>query len=350
MNKQKILLLILTTTILSGVLCYNFYQSIYGEFITKDCSVFIGSFDTMNTIQKNLSKSLQNDQNSDTYQIPKFNWLANQKKFLKPKAGKYVLTKGMSLNDVINLLRSGNQTPVKVSFNHQDTLEKFSGRIASQIEADSITILEVFKDSVFLSENKLTKASVLGIMIPNTYEFYWNVSAENFRNKLLKEYNKFWNKERLTKASSLKLSKQEVMTLASIVQKETVKIIERPIVAGLYLNRIKRGIPLQSDPTIIYILKRKNGIDFQVKRVLYKDLKISSPFNTYLNKGLPPNLIAMPDISSIDAVLNYKKHNYIYMCASVTKFGFHEFTSTLSQHNRNALRYQRWLNKKGINR
>ena len=168
MNKQKILLLILTTTILSGVLCYNFYQSIYGEFITKDCSVFIGSFDTMNTIQKNLSKSLQNEQNSDTYEIPKFNWLANQKKFLKPKAGKYVLTKGMSLNDVINLLRSGNQTPVKVSFNNQDTLEKFSGRIASQIEADSITILEVFKDSVFLSENKLTKASVLGIMIPNT--------------------------------------------------------------------------------------------------------------------------------------------------------------------------------------
>ena len=350
MNKQKILFLFLGISILTGVLSYNFYQSIYGELITKNCIVFVGSSDTISAIEKTLSKNLDNGQNPSTHTIPKFNWLANQKNYFKPKAGKYILTKGMSLNDVINLLRSGNQTPVKVSFNNQDTLEKFSGRIASQIEADSITILEVFKDSVFLSENKLTKASVLGIMIPNTYEFYWNVSAENFRNKLLKEYNKFWNKERLTKASSLKLSKQEVMTLASIVQKETVKIIERPIVAGLYLNRIKRGIPLQSDPTIIYMLKRKNGMDFQIKRVLYKDLKISSPFNTYLNKGLPPNLIAMPDISSIDAVLNYKKHNYIYMCASVTKFGFHEFTSTLSQHNRNALRYQRWLNKKGINR
>lgn len=256
----------------------------------------------------------------------------------------------MSLNDVINLLRSGNQTPVKVSFNNQDTLEKFSGRVASQIEVDSIKILEVFKDSLFLREYKLTEASVLGVIIPNTYEFYWNVSAKNFRKKLLKEYEKFWNKDRLAMASSLKMSKQEVMTLASIVQKETVKTIERPIVAGLYLNRIKRGIPLQADPTIIYILKKKYGEDFKLKRVLYKDLKISSPFNTYMNKGLPPNLISMPDISSIDAVLNYKTHNFIYMCASVTKFGFHEFASTLSQHNRNARRYQRWLNRKGINR
>ena len=348
MNKQKILLLILTVTILSGAVSYNIYQSIYGGFITKDCSIFIRSFDTMDDIQKTLSKSIDKEQNSETYEIPKFFWLANQKNFSKPKAGKYNLTKDMSLNDVINLLRSGNQTPVKVSFNNQDTLEKFSGRIASQIEADSIKILEVFKDSIFLRDNKLTKATVLGIIIPNTYEFYWNVSPENFRNKLFKEYNKFWNSDRLTKASSLKLSKEEVMTLASIVQKETVKIIERPIVAGLYLNRIKRDIPLQADPTIIYALKKKKGIDFQVKRVLYKDLKISSPFNTYLNKGLPPNLIAMPDISSIDAVLNYKKHNFIYMCASVTKFGFHEFASTLSQHNKNALKYQQWLNRKGI--
>jgi len=350
MNKQKILFLFLGISILTGVLSYNFYQSIYGELITKNCVVFVGSSDTISAIEKTLSKNLDNEQNPSTHTIPKFNWLAHQKNYSKPKAGKYILTKGMSLNDVINLLRSGNQTPVKVSFNNQDTLEKFSGRISSQIEADSISILKVFKDSVFLKNNKLTTASVLGIIIPNTYEFYWNVSAENFRNKLLKEYNKFWNEERLTKASLLKLSRKEVITLASIVQKETVKTIERPIVAGLYLNRIKRGIPLQADPTIIYMLKKKNGMDFQVKRVLYKDLKIASPFNTYLNKGLPPNLIGMPDISSIDAVLNYKKHNYIYMCASVTKYGFHEFASTLSQHNKNATTYQRWLNRKGINR
>lgn len=350
MSKKIILIVISFSLIVCGIICYNFYQTIYGEFISEDRVVFISSTDTMNDVQKTLSQSLEQEQNSLSEKIPKFNWLTYQKGYSEPKAGKYILTKGMSLNDVINLLRSGNQTPVKVSFNNQDTLEKFSGRVASQIEVDSIKILEVFKDSLFLREYKLTEASVLGVIIPNTYEFYWNVSAKNFRKKLLKEYEKFWNKDRLAMASSLKMSKQEVMTLASIVQKETVKTIERPIVAGLYLNRIKRGIPLQADPTIIYILKKKYGEDFKLKRVLYKDLKISSPFNTYMNKGLPPNLISMPDISSIDAVLNYKSHNFIYMCASVTKFGFHEFASTLSQHNRNARRYQRWLNRKGINR
>ena len=169
MNKQKILFLFLGISILTGVLSYNFYQSIYGELITKNCIVFVGSSDTISAIEKTLSKNLDNEQNPSTHTIPKFNWLANQKNYSKPKAGKYILTKGMSLNDVINLLRSGNQTPVKVSFNNQDTLEKFSGRISSQIEADSISILKVFKDSVFLKNNKLTTASVLGIIIPNTY-------------------------------------------------------------------------------------------------------------------------------------------------------------------------------------
>jgi UPF0755 protein len=167
---------------------------------------------------------------------------------------------------------------------------------------------------------------------------------------MLKEYRKFWNKDRLQKAAQINMSPSQIMTLASIVQKETAKVSERPIVAGLYLNRLKKNIPLQADPTIIYVLKKKNGEKFQVKRVLLKDLKIPSPFNTYLNRGLPPNLISMPDISSINAVLNYQKHNYLFMCASVTNFGYHEFASTLKKHNNNAVKYQRWLNKKGVNR
>lgn len=342
MNKQKILFLISTLILIIGVFGYNYYQNIFGELVTKDGAIYIGSNETINDVEKKLFNFLEDDNN--------FNWLAQQKKYLNPKAGKYILTKGMSLNEVINLLRSGNQTPVKVSFNNQDTLEKFSGRISTQIEADSISILEIFKDPVFLKNNKLTEASVLGILIPNTYELYWNVSAEKFRNKLLKEYTKFWNKGRLAKANAVNLTPKEVMILASIVQKETAKASERATVAGLYLNRIKRGIPLQADPTIIYILKQEHGQEFQVKRVLYKDLKISSLYNTYLHKGLPPSLISMPDISAIEAVLNYKKHNYIYMCASIKKIGFHEFSNTLKQHNSNAINYQRWLNKQGVNR
>ena len=342
MNKQKILLLISTLVIIIGIVSYSYYQNIFGELVTKDGAIYIGSNETINEVEKKLFNFIGNNNN--------FNWLTQQKRYLNPKSGKYLLTKGMSLNDVINLLRSGNQTPVKVSFNNQDTLEKFAGRISTQIEADSITILKTFKDSFFLKRNKLTESSVLGVLIPNTYEFYWNTSAEKFRNGLLREYTKFWNKDRLAKANAVNLTPEEVMILASIVQKETAKIIERSTVAGLYLNRIKRGIPLQADPTIIYILKQDHGEDFQVRRVLYKDLKISSPFNTYIYRGLPPNLISMPDISSIDAVLNYKKHNYIYMCASIKKIGFHEFASTLKQHNKNAVNYQRWLNNQGVNR
>ena len=342
MNKQKILLVISTLILIIGVFGYNYYQNIFGDLVTKNGAIYIGSNETINDVEKELFDFLGDDNN--------FNWLAQQKKYLNPKAGRYLLTKDMSLNDVINLLRSGNQTPVKVSFNNQDTLEKFAGRISTQIEADSIKILKTFKDSIFLKKNKLTESSVLGVLIPNTYEFYWNTSAEKFRNGLLREYTKFWNKDRLAKANAVNLTPKEVMILASIVQKETAKASERATVAGLYLNRIKRGIPLQADPTIIYILKQEHGQEFQVKRVLYKDLKISSLYNTYLHKGLPPSLISMPDISAIEAVLNYKKHNYIYMCASIKKIGFHEFASSLKQHNSNAINYQRWLNKQGVNR
>jgi UPF0755 protein len=168
---------------------------------------------------------------------------------------------------------------------------------------------------------------------------------------MLKEYHNFWNKNRTQKATALNLSKGQIITLASIVQKETAVVSERPIVAGLYLNRLKNNWPLQADPTIIFALKKQsNNSDLIIKRVLTKDLSINSPYNTYINTGLPPGPIAMPDISSIDAVLNATKHDYFYMCASITNIGQHEFSKTLSQHNRNASKYQSWLSKQGVNR
>ena len=342
MNKRLILIIVTLSLVFSAMVGYHYYQHIFGNLINKTGAIYIRSTDNIDDVEKALNDFIGNENI--------YFWLAQKKNYKNPKAGKYILTEGMSLNDVINLLRSGNQTPVKVSFNNQDTLEKFSGRVAEQLELDSISILEGFKDPVFLNTNKLSESSVLEILIPNTYEFYWNVSIEKFRTNMLKEFRKFWNKDRLQKAAQINMSPSQIMTLASIVQKETAKVSERPIVAGLYLNRLKKNIPLQADPTIIYVLKKKNGEKFQVKRVLLKDLKIPSPFNTYLNRGLPPNLISMPDISSINAVLNYQKHNYLFMCASVTNFGYHEFASTLKKHNNNAVKYQRWLNKKGVNR
>lgn len=340
--RKKLLYIIGFFLILGGVLGYNYYQKIFGEAITKETVLFVNSTDSLVDVKEKISE-ISSKPNT-------FLWVAAQKSVTKPKVGRYVLKEGMSNNDLVNMLRSGWQTPLKLSFNNQDTLEKLSGRLATQLATDSISLLTAFTDKEFLSKNNLTKNSVLQIFIPNTYEFYWTVSPEKFRTKMLTAYKRFWNNTRLKKAKALNLTKEEVITLASIVHKETAKEVERPIVAGLYLNRLKKGIPLQADPTIIYCVKQVKGQDFVVKRVLNVDLEINSPYNTYKNRGLPPTLIAMPDISAIDAVLNPAKHNYYYMCASVDKIGYHEFSKTLRQHNRNAAKYQRWLNRHRINR
>ena len=283
--------------------------------------------------------------------IETFDALANRKKYnTNIKAGKFAIKKGMSNNDIINSIRSNN-IPIKIAFNNQESLERLAGRIATQIEADSLSLLSAMKDQAFLETSSFSNKTALGMYIPNSYEFFWNTSAETFRDRMLKEYNRFWNAQRKDKAKALNLSKDEVMTLASIVQKETAKVDERPRVAGVYVNRLKRGIPLQADPTVIYAIREKaNDFDKVIKRVLYKDLEIDSPYNTYKYRGLPPGLIAMPDITSIDAVLNYEKHDYIYFVVNVEKFGYHKFAKTLAQHNRNKQEYVKWINKQGINR
>ncbi|MEQ6124853.1 endolytic transglycosylase MltG [Pseudotenacibaculum sp. MALMAid0570] len=342
MNRKVILSAVIVLLIGGGIFGYNYYQKIFGNNVVKTGFLFIKSSDKIDDVVTSLKEFIKDED--------AFLWVAEKKKFTNIKGGKYKLDKGMSNNDLINLLRSGNQTPIKVSFNNQDTLEKLAGRIALQIEADSTSLIHAFQDADFLAKKGIQQSQMLGYFIPNTYEFFWNTSGDQFRDRMFKESQKFWNSDRLSKAKALKMTPNEVMALASIVQKEASQVSERSRVAGLYLNRIKIGMPLQADPTIIYILKQQNGQDFQVKRVLYKDLKIKSPYNTYLNRGLPPSLIAMPDISSIDGVLNYEKHNYIYMCVNVEKIGYHAFASTSKEHSRNAKKYHNWLNKLGIKR
>lgn len=342
MRKKIIFWGLLTLVGILIIVSFSYYQKVFGKAVLQNGSIYISSSASMEEVGSLLKPYLISKKD--------FFWVAKKKKFLKPKGGKYVLQKGMNMNDLVNKLRSGNQTPIKVSFNNQDTLEKLAQRIAAQIEADSSAILKVMTDSTFLVGNGFTTKNALGMYIPNSYEIYWNTTPEKLRDKMLFEYLRFWNQERVKKAKKLQLNRQEVITLASIVQKETAKREERPVVAGLYINRLQRGIPLQADPTIIYCVKQQKGHDFIVKRVLNKDLEIESPYNTYKNQGLPPALIAMPDISAIDAVLNHKKHHYLYMCASVTKIGYHEFAKTLSQHNRNSAKYHRWINSQGINR
>lgn len=265
------------------------------------------------------------------------------------KAGRFLLKKGMSAFEQVATLR--RNVPVDLAFNNQERLENLCERLSAQIEPDTTQLLATFKDSVFLKANGFTKEDVLSMILPNTYQVYWNISAEKFRSKMLVEYKKFWSPERINKAEILDLTPVQVITLASIVHKETAKKSERKTVAGVYLNRLKEGMPLQADPTVIYSLKlRDNDFNQIIKRVLYNDLFISSPYNTYLVSGLPPGPIAMPDVDAIDAVLNAEKHNYLYFCASTEKFGYHVFAATYAQHQVNARKYSAWLNGLGTKR
>jgi len=344
MNLKRLFLLIFSLLlIIGGVLSYNIYSKIFTPNTVKEGFLYIPTYSNFQEVENLVRPFLK--------RVKPFVWVARKKNYLNViKPGKYHISEGMNNNDLVNLLRSGKQTAVKVSFNNQDSFEKLAGRIAQQIEADSISILKSFKDAQFIKKAGFTDKTALSMFIPNTYEFYWNSGAEKFREKMLKEYTKFWNSSRIEKARKQHLTESDVMILASIVQKETAMESERPVVAKLYLNRLQAKWPLQADPTIIYALKKKYGNDFIVKRVLTKDLDIDSPYNTYTQVGLPPGPISMPDISSINAVLDPANHQYYYMCVSVTNIGKHEFAETLSQHNRNAAKYHRWISQQGINR
>jgi len=266
------------------------------------------------------------------------------------KAGHFIIRKGMSNNDIVNTLRSKN-IPINIKFNNQERLENLAGHISRQIEADSTSLITAMRDPEFLKKVGLNDDTALSLYIPNTYEFYWNTSAETFRERMKKEYERFWSDSRIEKAKKQNLTKEQVMSLAAIVQKETAKVDERPRVAGVYLNRLKVGMLLQADPTVIYALKREtNDYDQVIKRVLYKDLELDSPYNTYKYAGVPPGPIAMPDISSIHAVLNPEQHDYYYFVADVTNFGYHKFAKNLAQHNANKAQYVRWVNSQGLNR
>jgi len=322
---------------------YNAMFKVNTAFNNEEAYIYVSSDASYNDVREQLIPLLKD--------IDAFDALAEKKKYnTNLKAGRFVIKKGMNNNDIINSIRSNN-LPIKIAFNNQETIEKLAGRIAKQIEADSLSLLQAMTDKAFLQKNGFSKATALGMYIPNSYEFFWNSSAETFRDRMLKEYNRFWNTNRVAKAEALHLTKDEVMALASIVHEESKQASEQPRIAGVYLNRIRIGMPLQADPTLKFaayqLPKYKNTI---IKRVLNVHKEIESPYNTYKKLGLPPGLIAMPDISAIDAVLNAEKHNYLYFCADAKKLGFHKFAKSLAQHNANAREYQRYLSSQGINK
>ena len=279
-----------------------------------------------------------------------FSLAAIAKRFETPRAGHFRIKPSMGNQQIINTLRSGN-TPIQVVFNNQQTVEHLAGRVAEQLEIDSLTLLNEIKSERFSTDVKLSSDELLSLFLPNSYEMYWNISVADFCDRMRIENDRFWDAYREEKRKKLNLSRAEVISLAAIVNEESKKVDERPRVAGVYINRLRKGMKLQADPTVVYAMKRKaNDFDLVVRRVLYKDLQINSPYNTYRKKGLPPGPITMPDVSSIDAVLNAESHNYLYFVADPNKVGYHLFASTYKQHLANRDTYIRWLNKSRIMR
>ena len=325
----------------SSLIAYEFYQRIYTPNVNlegkKTDFIYIGSNFSFEDMINYLHES------GIIINKSSFEWVAERKKFSTIKPGKYLVTNNMTNNDLINLLRSGKQTPVKITYNNVRLKEELAGIVAKSIEADSLSLITLLKNETVAQQYGFSTENFMSMFIPNTYEFYWNTSSEEFMQRAHKEYKAFWNETRLKKAKQIQLLPIEVSILASIVQSETKMNDEKSRVAGVYLNRLRAGMLLQADPTLVYA----NG-DFSIKRVLNIHKEIDSPYNTYKYKGLPPGPIVMADISSIDAVLNTELHAYFYFCAKEDFSGYHNFAKTLSQHNTNAIKFQRALNKRKI--
>ncbi len=321
------------------------YKQIYGTISSEKVTIFVpknASFDEV--LDTLTSKGLIKDRAF-------FNFFANKKNYNDQRviSGKYEVKPGANLNELINMLRIGDQCPVKFMFNNLETVEDLAGKVSATFEMDSVEFLDAIYDTNFLEKAGLDKDQIGLIFIPNTYQMYWSISSVGLRDRMWKEYNSFWSKPgRMEKAKALNLSKKEVSVLASIVEKESYRKTELPTIAGLYLNRLKKGMRLQSDPTVIFALNKENTNGRRVKRVLYKDLKIDSPYNTYKVVGLPPAPIGIPEIKAIEAVLNYKQHKYIYMCAKPDLSGYNNYAVTLAQHNVNARAYQKAMNERKI--
>ena len=259
------------------------------------------------------------------------------------KPGLYRVNPKMSNLDLVHMLRSGRQTPVQVTFNTIRTKDELAEKITAKLEVSQEQFLALVQDSVYIRSFDFEEETILSMFIPNTYEFWWNTSAEELFDRMHQEYQKFWTEERKQKAASLGLSQKEVSTLASIVQAESQKADERPKIAGVYLNRLRMGMALQADPTLVFAAG-----DFTIKRITAKQIAIDSPYNTYKYAGLPPGPINLPDINSLDAVLNAERHDYVYFCAKEDFSGYHSFAVSYNEHLINARRYQKALNAANI--
>lgn len=345
MKSRRNILIIAAVCILiiCGVTYYYFFSSMSAKDTTE--YVYIDNDDNIDSVTVKLEKI------STPHAISAFKMLAGYSKYAENiRTGRYAIEPGEGAAVTFRRLKNGLQTPVNLTIPSVRTVERLSAQLSEKLMIDSATICKALKDEKTCKALGFDTTTVICMFIPNTYDIYWNTSAENLLKRMKKEYSRFWDEERMARAANIGMSPTEIMTLASIVDEETANDQEKPMVAGMYCNRLKLrnseypdGMPLQADPTIKFAWKR-----FDLRRIYNKLLNIDSPYNTYRRTGLPPGPIRIPSIAGIEAVLNHTKHDYLYMCAKEDFSGTHNFARTYEEHMANARRYTQALNKRGI--
>lgn len=331
-----VIVLLLTTGVAGGV--YYYFIQRPNTTVTDDGIFFIQPEDSFETVMITLQSKgyIKNE-----YTLRR---LAALKKYPSAvKAGRYRIKNGMNNNELINMLRAGHQEPVHFTFNNIRTLEDFAATLSRQLNIDSSGFLKLARDPVYVQESGFTSENFIGMFIPNTYQIYWNIQTEDFIRRMNSEYHKFWTDERLAKARKAGFSPMDIITLASIVEEETNRTDEYPVIAGVYINRLNKGWKLEACPTLKFALG-----NFSLKRILDKHMETDSPYNTYRNMGLPPGPVRMASIKVIDAVLDFQHHDYMFFCAKSDFSGSHYFSRTLREHNRHAAEYHQALNKMKI--
>ena len=339
--KKAILIIAVLGLVIGGLLFKTYYAKVFGPttaFQKDSQEIFIPTNSDYETVLRILEENEVISNKDD------FNWIAEKKKYnTRIKPGHYIIPEGMNNNELVNMLRAGNQTPVKLVLQSVRLPQDLASKASKYIEADSLELLTSLLDPSNASKYGFEMESFRSMFIPNTYEFWWNTDASGFIAKMADEYKKFWNEDRIAAAKAVGLTQSEVTCLASIVKAECMKTDEAHIIAGVYLNRLNKGIALQADPTLVFALG-----DFGLNRVLDIHKEIDSPYNTYKNAGLPPGPINYPEQVYIDAVLHPQKHDYLYFCANANFSGYHSFAKSYQQHLVNARAYQKELNRRRI--
>lgn len=335
-KKHYIIPIIICVLALAGLVIFYLTGSLSKS--DKCEYVYIDDNDNLDSVAAKL-KPIANEQ-----ALLSFKLLSRHSGYCKNiRTGKYAILPEEGIIAVLRKLKNGHQEPVRLTIPESRTTDKLAGALSRKLMMDSLALSIFFKDSTLCAKMGYDTTTIVCLFVPNTYEVYWNTSIENLLTRMKKEHDKFWDKSRQAKATALGLNPNEVCTLASIIDEETSNNPEKPMIARMYLNRLKKGMPLQADPTVKFALK-----DFALKRIYHNMLNTDSPYNTYKNTGLPPGPIKVASVAGIDAVLNAPSHNYLYMCAKEDFSGTHNFASSYSEHLRNAAKYSKALNERGI--